>query len=211
MRLILFIGLSLLASCGQKVVDAIPPISDSIKPAPVDTVLAQLPEELAPEPEKVEEPSRREIVKALYDSHIGVREKTGKNDGEEVEKYLAYVGLGKGYAWCAAFVCFVYGEAGVKNPKSAWSPSMFPSANTIYQRNRNDRQGIPQYGDTFGIWFANLGRVAHVGFVDEWNDGSYFYTVEGNTNDAGSREGDGVYRKRRLKTQVYQVSDFINN
>lgn len=153
--------------------------------------------------------SKRERVKSIYDIQVGVRELSGKNDGAEVEKYLKYVGLGKGYAWCAAFTCWVYGQAEVINPKSAWSPAMFPVGNVIYQHNLKLKQGVPQTGDTFGIWFNNLKRVAHVGFVDEWSSGSYLVTVEGNTNDVGSREGDGVYRKRRLKSQVYQVSSFI--
>lgn len=156
--------------------------------------------------------TKREEVKKIYDSQIGVREKTGTNDGIEVEKYLKHVGLGKGYAWCAAFVSWGYSEANVVNPKSAWSPAMLPASKVIYQSNHKDKKATPGVGDTFGIWFNNLKRVAHVGFVDEWpTSGSYAFTVEGNTNDAGSREGDGVYRKRRLKSQIYQVADFISN
>ncbi|MFD2961626.1 MULTISPECIES: hypothetical protein [Olivibacter] len=153
--------------------------------------------------------TKRELVKSIYDSQVGVRELSGKNDGIEVEKYLKYVGLGRGYAWCAAFTCWVYGQAEVINPRSAWSPSMFPDGNVVYQKNLKNKQAIPQTGDTFGIWFNNLKRVAHVGFIDDWQQGSYIVTVEGNTNDIGSRDGDGVYRKRRLKSQIYQVSSFI--
>lgn len=156
-------------------------------------------------------PTKRDEVKKIYDSQLHVREMTGKNDGLEVEKYLKHVGLEKGYAWCAAFVSWVYSEATIANPKSAWSPSMLPASKIIYQRNDKKKQLNPQTGDTFGIWFNNLKRVAHVGFVDEWQPSeSYVITVEGNTNDADSREGDGVYRKRRLKSQIYQVADFIS-
>jgi len=152
----------------------------------------------------------RSIVKSIFDKQIGVRERTGNNDGKEVERYLQHVGLTKGYAWCAAFVCWVYSQAGITNPKSAWCPAMFPKKNIIYQRNDKNRQGTPQCADTFGIWFNSYKRVAHVGLIDEWSNGSYFISVEGNTNNTDSRDGDGVYRKRRLKTQVYQVSDFIS-
>lgn len=96
--------------------------------------------------------TKRELVKSTYDSQIGIRERTGKNDGTEVEMYLKYVGLGKGYAWCAAFTSWVYGQADVINPKSAWSPAMFPSGNIIYQHNLKNKQATPQTGDTFGIW-----------------------------------------------------------
>ena len=68
----------------------------------------------------------------------------------------------------------------------------------------------PGKADVFGIWFQNLNRIAHVGFIDEWKDDCAFcITVEGNTNDEGSREGDGVYKKRRLKSQIYKVSRWL--
>lgn len=63
----------------------------------------------------------------------------------------------------------------------------------------------PRKGDVFGIYFPDKKRIAHVGFVDSWDD-KYVITVEGNTNEAGSREGDGVYRKRRLVGSIYQVA-----
>jgi hypothetical protein len=40
---------------------------------------------------------------------------------------------------------------------------------------------------------------SHVGIVIQ-DKGSRIITVEGNTNGAGSREGDGVYRKDRPKS-----------
>jgi len=51
-------------------------------------------------------------------------------------------------------------------------------------------------------------RIAHVGFIHA-QEGDYYITVEGNTNQAGSREGDGVYKKRRPKRTIYKVADYI--
>lgn len=151
----------------------------------------------------------REKVAGIYTSEIGVREASGRNDGERVEMYLRSTGLGKGNAWCAAFVCWTFIQADVKAVVSAWSPSWF-AKNVIYTRGDNGNT-TPARADVFGIWFADKKRIAHVGFIDEWDSKSSFtITVEGNTNDAGSREGDGVYRKRRLKTQIYKVSRWIN-
>ncbi len=65
----------------------------------------------------------------------------------------------------------------------------------------------PSRGDVFGIYFPEKGRIAHVGFVDDWGD-KYVVTVEGNTNEAGSREGDGVYRKRRLISSLCKVARY---
>ncbi len=150
----------------------------------------------------------REQVAASYTKYIGVREKTGNNDGTEVEHFLKMVGLAKGNPWCAAYVYTCFAEAGIKNvPKSGYSPTWFPSKKTIYSQGKGQQ---PNKADVFGLWFANKNRIAHVGFIDQWPpDGSYTLTVEGNTNEAGSREGDGVYRKRRLKKQIYKVSRWI--
>lgn len=138
---------------------------------------------------------------------IGTREKTGNNDGEQVGKYLASTGLDQGYAWCAAFINWNYEKCGYEGPdKAAWSPSWFPDHATIFKR--KVVEGVhPQGGDVFGIYFRSKGRIAHVGLIEKWKPDQVI-TIEGNTNKAGSREGDGVYRRRRLKRQVYKVSRF---
>lgn len=140
-----------------------------------------------------------------YTAEIGVREASGNNDGLEVERYLASTGLGKGYAWCAAFVNWVYQQNHIKGPASAaWSPSWFPDEKTLAVE-------LGLRGDVFGIYFRSKGRIAHVGFLDEdYHNGKHtILTVEGNTNEAGGREGDGVYRKRRSKNQISKVSCWL--
>jgi len=152
----------------------------------------------------------RTILKGIYESQIDVRELTGNNDGYEVEKYLRSAGLGKGYAWCAAFVYWSYLESGdtlkIKSP--AWVPSYFPKDHLIMVRGQFQLRQ-PIFGDLIGIWFENKGRLAHIGFYDGENS-NYYFTVEGNTNEAGSREGDGVYRKKRIKRQVHSISSWMN-
>jgi hypothetical protein len=141
---------------------------------------------------------------------VGVRELTGKNDGERVEQYLHSVGFKAGAPWCAAFVHWVLQECGAARVRSAWSPSWFPNKRVIYHRGNKQLQQDPTKADVFGIYFANRNRIAHVGFIHDWKQGNYCYTVEGNTNDNGSREGDGVYKKRRLKRQIYKVSRWLD-
>jgi hypothetical protein len=148
-------------------------------------------------------------VVVAYSSQVGIRERTGHNDGTRVEAYLASVGLKKGNPWCAAFVHWCFRRAGVGQvPRSGYSPSWFPQARVIYQAGRSEIKQ-PDRGDVFGIWFPAKGRIAHVGFIDDWRGGSHAITVEGNTNEAGSREGDGVYRKRRLKRQIHKITRWI--
>lgn len=132
-----------------------------------------------------------------------MREATGKNDGEDVEKYLKSVNLGKGYAWCAAFVHWCLEQASIKNTVTAWSPSAFNSKNVVYA-NGTWKKDLKE-GDVFTIYYLRLKRIGHTGFVDG-RDGKYIITVEGNTNDELSREGDGVYRKRRPLSTIYNIS-----
>lgn len=142
----------------------------------------------------------REAVIETAIGEIGVRE-VGSNRGEDVEKYLASAGFGGGYAWCAAFVNWVYIQHDIPTPNSAaWSPSWFPQSRVSDDIVR---------GDVFGVYFRSKGRIAHVGLIEE-NHGEFVYTIEGNTNEAGSREGDGVYRKRRVKRQIYRTANWID-
>lgn len=186
--------------------------------------------------------SARDRLQEIYMAEVGVRELSGRNDGERVEEYLRYTDLGEGYAWCASFVSWVYGQAGFPEPRTAWSPALFPAKRVIWEKGRILEKGpmvrplepqsgargtsfllntkesaaeprdapvsLPQKGDVFGIYFNSLKRIAHAGFVDEWGD-KYVVTVEGNTNEAGGREGDGVYRKRRLIGSIYRVAAWL--
>lgn len=151
----------------------------------------------------------RAKVKQIYTAQIGVREKTGHNDGVLVEIFLKYCGLPKGQPWCAAFVCWTFNQAGVKNPRSGYCPDLFAAKYVIWRRTNKDPQLFPRPGDIFGIYFPEKGRIAHTGFVDRWET-QYVITTEGNTNEAGSREGDGVYRKRRSVKSIYAAANYID-
>ena len=163
---------------------------------------------------------QRTKVQRIYTAELGIKEKTGHNDGPRVEQYLHAVSLKKGDPWCAAFVCWVFEKAGLANPHTGWAPDLFPEGKVIWQRKAGLQTGgklrdlhrppLPRRGDVFGIWFPEKGRIAHVGFVDRWEE-SWVITVEGNTNEAGSREGDGVWRKRRLVGSVWKVAGWVGD
>lgn len=137
-----------------------------------------------------------------------MREATGHNDGKEVEMYLKGTGLGKGYAWCAAYVSWCHDQSGIKNPRSAYSPDWFKT-NVVYrQYEKRTDLFVSKPAQVFGIYFETKKRVAHVGIITGETKFSYT-TIEGNTNEAGSREGDGVYRKIRNKRSIYIISDYI--
>lgn len=137
-------------------------------------------------------PTGMDIAAAASD-YVGVREATGRNDGPEVEYFLASVDMQRGVAWCGAFAYAAHVEAGIRPPGKAsayaWSPTWF-AVDRIVPTIRCEA------GDVMGIYFPSLGRIAHVGIVER-RTGDVLTTIEGNTNDALSRDGDGVYRKRR--------------
>lgn len=159
-------------------------------------------------------PTDREKVIAVAITQIGVTEKTGRNDGPQVEKYIASVGLNPkgGYPYCACFNYWVGREAlGSRNPypKSAWSPDHVKGGVRVTETN-------PIHGgETFGIWFASKKRIAHTGLVERRERGNLI-TIEANTNanaavgSAGDRDGQGVYRKRRPWKTVHSVRDWIH-
>jgi hypothetical protein len=140
-----------------------------------------------------------ERIIGIAEKELGVRELTGKNDGPRVETYLRYVGLKKGHAWCAAFVSWVYGQAGYALPKSAWSPQLFPASRL---------RKVPAPALVLGIYFPALKRIAHVGLVTELQH-DWVHSIEGNTNPAGSREGEGVYRRLRHKRFISSYANYL--
>lgn len=154
------------------------------------------------------EPIRDSLQKS-YTSQVGTREATGNNDGARVENYLSVSGLREGYPWCASFVAWNFKQVGIDAPRSAYSPDWFIS-NVVYKKTWQKVDYKSKKGQVFGLWYESKKRIAHVGFIDG-EDKNNYYTVEGNTNEAGSREGDGVYRKMRSKKSVYIISDYVED
>jgi len=158
-------------------------------------------------------PTDRERVLQVAASQIGLTEKSGRNDGAQVEAYLKATGLDpKGRApYCAAFVHWVGKEAlGDRNPypKSAWSPDMVKGGVRVTEST------VIKGGETFGIWFPSKGRIAHTGLVER-REGGNLITIEANTSGAAAvgsaadRDGQGNFRKRRPWRTVHSVRDWI--
>lgn len=155
---------------------------------------------------------RKKLVDTLH-KQLNVREATGHNDGVEVEKYLTFVNRYKGDSWCAAFTSWNLNAVGVTtppNPKSGWSPNFATPKYTIWSQKllRDHKAKPPKAGDCFTLYYSNLGRVGHVGFIVDETD-NYFITIEGNTGLTGSRDGSGVHKYKRSKHKVYAVTNYI--
>ena len=153
----------------------------------------------------------RQELQTNYRDLIGVRELTGKNDGKKVSEIIEASGFDSvsRIPWCAAYIYYNFLEIGhrleIKYP--AYAPSYFPENRVIYTRGKG-KKCTPLEGDIIGIYFSSKGRIAHVGFYDGENE-DYIISVEGNTNKAGSREGDGVWVKYRPKGTIYKISRFL--
>jgi len=148
-------------------------------------------------------------IVSIARSEIGVTEVNGSNCGPRVNQYKAatWLDASQAWPWCAAFCCWVIREAmtaagiketaGFKRPHTAgaldlenWSREQDASTWT-----KTPPDGDIEPGDVITFRFKNGG---HCGFAISAPDaGGYVDTIEGNTDSAGSREGGGVFKKRR--------------
>jgi len=148
---------------------------------------------------------RTELIKAL-NSQLQVRE-TSPNRGVMVGKYLHSVGVNIPAPWCAAFVSFNLQQFKIPNPNTAWSPDYAKPKDIIWTNKKRLTPLLP--GDVVTYYYPHLKRVGHVGFYTGTDKTGYFVTIEGNTNGGGSRDGDGVYKKKREPGKIYAISRYI--
>jgi len=137
----------------------------------------------------------REIALETAITQLGVHEDAGnRNTGPQVNAYLASTGLPPGNSWCMSFCYWCYDQAAkrmaVKNP-------LAKTAGVLDQWNKRKTTNgtvTPNPGDIFIMDFGK--GLGHTGIVEKI-EGIWIYTIEGNSNDEGSREGYEVCRRRR--------------
>lgn len=137
-------------------------------------------------------PFQQELINQAG-SQLGVSESTGHNDGEAVESYLRSVGLGKGYAWCMAFVywCAMKAATILDIPNPLYKTG---GVEVEWESDRGERISIPEQGC---IFFMKHTSGWHTGIVTGVLPLGKLHTIEGNTNSNGSREGTSVLCKNR--------------
>ena len=138
-------------------------------------------------------------VLAVARAEVGVQEEPrGSNWGPRVAQYLAAVGWKKPAYWCAAFVSWVGREA----LGDAWPLPLTASCDVLLDFAR--RHGVllessPRPSDLFLV-MASPSDATHTGYVAGVTPESVA-TVEGNSNDDGSRNGYEVAaRPARART-----------
>jgi hypothetical protein len=127
-----------------------------------------------------------------------VAEATKQNDGPWVEAIQRVTGNKKGDPWCASFVVFcldiAYGGP-AKTPvrRTASCTLMLEAAKAS-----GTLATTPEVGDVFLMLRENQTVAYHTGFVSGVGPSS-FKTIEGNTNEGGSRDGWGVFARERRR------------
>ena len=129
---------------------------------------------------------------------VGVRE-TSKNQGPGIAKYWPSTSYGSsGYSnrepWCAAFVSWVVESSGIITdnlPNTASAYGLIDWARRNSQVKLTMQPRSVKEGDIVVFSFS------HTGICTEASNGSTFKSIEGNTNAAGSREGNAVTEKTR--------------
>lgn len=144
-------------------------------------------------------------ISDIYLSQVGQVEKPlGSNWGHPVQDYLRVVHLQQPEPWCAAFVAWCLDSAHVANTINGSSGSAQNNHHLVYFHGQLII--AMQAGDVFTIYFPSLGRIGHTGFTHRDLTDNVIETVEGNSNAGGSREGYGVFRRKRPLHTLWSVS-----
>ena len=147
-------------------------------------------------------------------------EPKGSNRGRMVSAYLASTGLGGGYPWCMAFVYYIFNELskqlGQTNPlpktagcMSHWDKAPADVKITIAQAKQDPNLVRPGQIFIMSRPGKGLGHTGIVLGVDPQK--RTFTTMEGNTNDQQSGEGDrvGVNRRKLDKLPLLGFIDYF--
>ncbi len=163
-------------------------------------------------------PDLANLALQFAQSQVGTMEDPpGSNRGKMVDEYLKAVGLRPGYAWCQAFVYWCYNQAAGQmkrlNPvvKTAgvydcWNRSDGGQNGKIARMLKEKallQPGLLKPGDQFIMTFGRA--TGHTGLIERVEkaaagkngDVTLIHTIEGNSNDNGSREGYAVVRRQR--------------
>jgi len=162
------------------------------------------------QPKEFKTDSNISLVKkiiALARDEVGVREIGNTNYGKRVNEYKSATNLDstQGWPWCAAFICWLFREAmkggsySFKRPTtaSAWAFENWADEQDMSVRTKKPHNGDIVAGDIIIFTFSHIGLA-----ISAPDKNGMVQTIEGNTDDAGSREGGGVYNKERHISKI---------
>jgi hypothetical protein len=150
----------------------------------------------------------------LAEGEVGVVEvPKNSNKGKRVQEYQKATWLeGTGWPWCAAFICWLIFKAIESGISVSFSRPQTAGAWDFESWARKQKgkgvvlltSGEVKRGDIVVFKFS------HIGFAVGDEDDDLIRTIEGNTDKAGSREGGGVYRKVRKKSEIRSWIRFVD-
>jgi Putative peptidoglycan binding domain len=154
----------------------------------------------------------QEALADIAAAYLGATEAPGNRMGSDARMReifeadnLAPGGVTDGYAWCCAFVSLCLQRLLAQSP-------MFPAVQaprvasvTLFRTGWAVQQNC-LVAPPGGAFLAHKGDIAvytfsHIGIVERGGTG-VIQTIEGNTNEQGSREGTTCRRKERAQAQI---------
>lgn len=148
-----------------------------------------------------------ELIAPIAEEEIGLHEEGGPNKGPQLAEIFGADNYkpnatDDGYPWCASFCCWIVKRAMEKHggpftferptTPSAFGFETWSLAQDASTQTKKKPRGDIQRGDLVIYSFSHIGIA-----TTSVDPTGHFMAVEGNTNDAGSREGTKVARKRR--------------
>ncbi|MBA0054304.1 peptidoglycan-binding protein [Streptomyces sp. AJS327] len=137
---------------------------------------------------------------SIASAEVGYRE--GRNANGSYNNHQKYspavpsLEWSQNQAWCQTFQSWVALKAG----SASYEPRTASCrVATDWFKARKRFSYYPAIGAQV---FFGSGGGSHVGRVYKY-DATYVWTIEGNTNDSGSAEGNGVYLKKRTRKDSY--------
>lgn len=135
--------------------------------------------------------TKKAIDFAKTQSHV---REVKTNSSPEIDKYLKSVGLSPGLAWCTAFLYYCYSQVAKRHP--------YPKTGLVHEAYKGLKNYHIKKPVDNSLFFIDTGSYrGHAGFVISVK-GEKIITIEGNTNDKGSREGNGVYIRERSISSI---------
>jgi hypothetical protein len=149
----------------------------------------------------------KDTLVKLAKAEVGVQEIDGTNCGPRVNEYKSATNLpaSEPWPWCAAFICWLIKESDIvetatfQRPRTAgaWAFEAWSRAQDKTTSTKKPHGGDIEAGDIVVF------RFSHIGLAISGPDANGFVQViEGNTDTAGSREGGGVFQKKRSLSQI---------
>ena len=140
------------------------------------------------------------LEKKTNDKLESKKENAGTNN---YTKYGKWIGL-NGQPWCHSFVSWCANEAGISSSVIPKTGGTHFGANWFMDKKqfiKPSKDNPPKRGD---LMYHDSGKgKGHVGIVIAYNGNGTVTTIEGNTNNAGSREGTVVTKKERKFSYIW--------